>query len=194
MDHVGPCQSWYAWQLRIGCFPQPQCHSRYSSPFPSPLRHVFPPSSRTSLIRQPPTVAGWARHRRRRRPPSRSFISYVIIRSFLNLFLLFSFHAFDACIARTSFRFFAWYVYVLYFWMTLWITQTGTWKWFWRLSQISFTEIAGFMHARICMNSFWLIIYSTFTLHARSTTGTAYSCTVLVGQRAKSWGYRYSCT
>ena len=77
----------------IGCFSQPQCHSRYSSPFPSPLRHVFPPPSRTSLMGQPPTVAGGARHRRRRRPPSRSFISYVIIQSFLNLFLLFSFHA-----------------------------------------------------------------------------------------------------
>ena len=43
----------------------------------------------------------------------RSCISYVIIQSFLNLFLqdLFS------CIARTSFCFFAWYVAVLYFWM-----------------------------------------------------------------------------
>ena len=33
----------------IGCFSQPQCHSRYSSPFPNPLGHVSPPSSRTSL-------------------------------------------------------------------------------------------------------------------------------------------------
>ena len=43
----------------------------------------------------------------------RSCISYMIIQSFLNLFLqdLFS------CIARTSFCFFAWYVAVLYFWM-----------------------------------------------------------------------------
>ena len=57
----------------IGCFSQPQCHSRYSSPFPSPLRHVFPPSSRTSLMGQPPTVARGARHCRRPRPPSRSF-------------------------------------------------------------------------------------------------------------------------
>ena len=58
----------------IGCFSQPQCHSHYSSPFPSPLGHVFPPSSRTSLMRKLPTVAGGARHRRRRCPPSRSFI------------------------------------------------------------------------------------------------------------------------
>ena len=42
----------------IGCFSQPQCHSRYSSPFPSPQRHFFPPSSRTSLMRKLPTVAG----------------------------------------------------------------------------------------------------------------------------------------
>ena len=54
----------------IGCFSQPQCHSRYSSPFPSPLGHVFPPSSHTSLMRQPPTVARGARHRHRRRPPA----------------------------------------------------------------------------------------------------------------------------
>ena len=54
----------------IGCFSQPQCHSRYSSSFPSPLRHVFPPSSHTSLMRQPPTVARGARHRHRRRPPA----------------------------------------------------------------------------------------------------------------------------
>ena len=54
----------------IGCFSQPQCHSRYSSSFPNPLGHVFPPSSHTSLMRQPPTVARGARHRHRRRPPA----------------------------------------------------------------------------------------------------------------------------
>eukprot|EP01048_Picozoa_sp_COSAG05_P045161 COSAG05_NODE_26050_length_191_cov_37.597826_1_plen_36_part_01 len=34
-------------------------------------------------------AGGGARHRRRRRPLSPPFISYVIIQSFLNLFLLF---------------------------------------------------------------------------------------------------------
>ena len=43
----------------------------------------------------------------------RSCISYMIIQSFLNLFL----QDLISCIARTSFCFFAWYVAVLYFWM-----------------------------------------------------------------------------
>ena len=92
----------------------------------------------------------------------RSCISYMIIQSFLNLFLqdLFS------CIARTSFCFFACVCSCTVFLndSEIQMTHEGSLNLFRRVWK-SFNEIADFMHARTCMNSFWLNFYRTFACH-----------------------------